>query len=604
MNRICFNYFKKSTLILVILRSSYIAGASVQEVTQPIGILARTYETTGPIPFPVQPPPPSHQPYPLPVTPINEVNYICAQWDPDEYVETAPFDTNYPATEIILTEPQHFVRLLGTPNSSSNGAWIMRSEYVRGKTPDELRDIFALPVVPKEIVSVTMPASPDPKTGKNYVLWTGIAGAIRTPGFDWGDGGSVQNRLVADPPGTTNYFPTYGYTSADTRYHRQPIGKIALSYKPMAGTGNSLCMANYLDLFVPPAYSDLENVYTKLDDLNYVGYGSCPLQNALNQISPTRYDALSYIAFRNAIISGNSIFEQQLFKQWEQRWYGSCRTTTICRSKPYCWLKIIGQSNKRTSTYRYNNFGYNTGGLICCSDWQVRTDLVAGINVTALGNKFHWHNCGGNGRGGEAQLGLYVSYFPSCFFIDALLSGGFYGSSTCRTIWFEGINRQAYSHQHGNSFSAQMQTGLNILHDIIPYIRVAYTFTHEHAFHEKGAESLNLAIHNFSTNTVRVQIGAELNHVFESACYKIMPQVQCALVKDSWIKKRAIGAHLEQLGGCFVVEGMPEHPGHFVGGVGLNVLLKECLALFVRYDAEVINPKIINTAQVGMRMSF
>ena len=41
------------------------------------------------------------------------MNYICAQWDSDEWPVTAPFDTSYPATEIILTQPQHFVRLIG-----------------------------------------------------------------------------------------------------------------------------------------------------------------------------------------------------------------------------------------------------------------------------------------------------------------------------------------------------------------------------------------------------------------------------------------------------------------------------------------------------------
>lgn len=604
MDRVmCCNPFKKNILLLVILGGSCITVISVQEITQPIGILARAYQTTGPIPFPVQPPAPLHQPYPLPVTPINEVNYICAQWDPDEYAETAPFDVNYPATEIILTEPQHFVRLLGTPTSSSNGSWIMRSEYVRGKTPEELRNIFALPVVPQEIVSVTMPASPDPITGKNYVLWTGIAGAIRTPRFDWGDGGAVQNRLVSDFGGT-HYFPTYRYTSADTRYHRQPIGDIALSYKPMAGKGNAFCVANYLDLFVPPAYSDLENVYTILDDLNYVGYGSCPLQNALNQISPARYDTLSYIAFRNAVTSGNIVFEQQLFKQWEQRWYGLCRATPTCDARPYYWVKVVGQTNKETSACRYNNFGYDTGGLVCCFDWQLRSVLVAGVNVAALGNKFHWYNCGGSGRGAEAQLGLYASYFPSCFFIDASLAGGFHRSKTCRTIRFENIDRHAMSHNRGTSLSAQMQAGLNIVRAVIPYVRAAYIYTHEQAFREHGAESLNLAIHKFSTNTVRVQVGAELNHVFESECYKIMPQAQCAWAKDLWIKKRAIGAHSEQLGGCFVVEGMHELPGHFVGGVGLNFLFKQCFSLFMRYDTEVIKPKIINTAQIGLRVSF
>src|SRR3989339_1339516 len=155
--------------IFSFLLTSNINARIVQSVTQPIGTLVRTYETSGPLPFAVQPPPPVHQPYPLPTTPIGEVNYICAQWDSEETTETAPFDTHYSASEIILTEQQHFVRLLCDTTSSSNGAWIMRSEYVRGKTPEELADIFALRNPPIEIVNVEMPASPD-SAGKNYAL--------------------------------------------------------------------------------------------------------------------------------------------------------------------------------------------------------------------------------------------------------------------------------------------------------------------------------------------------------------------------------------------------------------------------------------------------
>ena len=81
-----------------------------------------------------------------------------------------------------------------------------------------------------------------------------------------------------------------------------------------------------------------------------------------------------------------------------------------------------------------------------------------------------------------------------------------------------------------------------------------------------------LAIHPFSTNTFRIQVGAELNHALESQCYTIMPQAQAAWVKDIWLTKRYIAAHLQTIIGRFSVEGMKEEPGHFVGGVGLNVL--------------------------------
>ncbi len=595
------------TFIVISSFLSMTEGLFAIHVTQPIGTLVRTYEPTGPRPFDIQPPPPNpaHGPWPTPTTGIQEMNYICAQWDSEEYPVTAPFDIRYPATEIILTKPQHFVRLLGTPTSSPNGAWIMRSEYVRGKTPDELVDIFALPNKEKPIgiVSVTMPASPDPVTGKDYVLWTGIAGAIRTPpNFDWGDGGSVQNRLVADYG--THYFPDYRFTTMDTRYHKQPIGAFALSYQPMAGSGNTLYIAKYLDKFIPPAYSDLEDMYTVLDDLNYVGYGPCPLQQALNQLSPARYDTLSYISMRDSIIDVDTIFERQLFKQWEYRWHCSCREDQNCRSRPYAWITLVGQSNKETRTRTYNNFGYQTGGIVAMLDWQLRPDLVVGLNLAGFGNKFHWECGGGKGHNTEAQLGLYTSYFPSFFFIDALITGGFNRSKTCRSIQFDVVDRNAHANQHGFDFSADTQMGLNLWHDLIPYIRSSYFHTNKHAFCEAAADSLNLAIHSFYTDTMRVQVGAELNHLLEGTCYSIMPQAQAAWVKDIWLKKRCINAHLRQLGGRLCVEGMKEQDGHFVGGVGLNILWHNCLTLFMRYDAETIKPKVINTAQIGIRWSF
>jgi len=506
-------------------------SAVVTSVTQPIGILVRTYEPTGPRPFDIQSPAPNpaHGPWPDPQTPIQEMNYICAQWDWEEYPLTAPFDIRYPATEIILTKPQHFVRLLGTPTSSPNGAWIMRSEYVRGKTPAELVDIFALPKKEKPIgiVSVTMPASPDPVTGKNYVLWTGIAGAIRTPpDFDWGDGGSVQNRLVADYG--THYFPTYRFTTMDTRYHQQPIGAVALSYQPLAGHGNTLYIAKYLDKFVPTAYSDLENMYTVLDDLNWVGYGPCPLQQALNQLSPACYDTLSYISMRNSIIDVNTIFEKQLFKQWEYRWYCSCRQDEDCRSKPYPWINLIAQSNKETRACNYNNFNYKTGGFVAMLDWQLRPDIVIGINLAGFGNKFHWNRGGGKGHNNEAEIGFYTSYFPEIFFFDALITGGLNRSKTCRAIRFDVVDRKAVAHEHGYDLIIATQAGLNLWHDLIPYVRASYFFTRKQSFCECFADSLNLAIHPYSTNSFRVQVGAELNHAFESPCYTIMPQAQAA----------------------------------------------------------------------------
>ena len=87
------------------LLTVHVHAAIEQNVTQPIGTLVRTWDISGPLPLAIQPPVPVGSPGPWPLsTPIEEVNYITAQWDDQEVPSTPPFDIHYPASEIILTE--------------------------------------------------------------------------------------------------------------------------------------------------------------------------------------------------------------------------------------------------------------------------------------------------------------------------------------------------------------------------------------------------------------------------------------------------------------------------------------------------------------------
>lgn len=586
--------------------TSNINARIVQSVTQPIGTLVRTYETSGPLPFAVQPPPPVHQPYPLPTTPIGEVNYICAQWDSEETTETAPFDTHYSASEIILTEQQHFVRLLCDTTSSSNGAWIMRSEYVRGKTPEELADIFALRNPPIEIVNVEMPASPD-SAGKNYALWTGIAGPIRGAGHDWGDGGAVQNRLVADYG--TNYFPTYRFTTSATRNHRQPIGAYALSYKPMANCGNPYCIASYLDSYIPQAYSDLENVYHFLDYINYIDYGPLPLNCALHQVSPERYDAVSFVAFRNSVLFEESIFEEQINNHWANRW-DSCDDEKY-QNKPSGGLQSINEFNYCVPVYSEglpagacDNFRYKTNGALLRIDWNVHPHITLGVSAGGFGNRLHWcDNCGVM-NSGTAKAGLYVSYFPQNFFIDGMISGGGNWASICRYINFYGVSRQAQSHPRFTNIEVHLQGGVTKWQWITPSARLSYFFNHQKCFREWGADSLNLDVHTYNTHTLRARVGIDMKHLFVGKNSTFVPQIQIAWAQDFFLRKHIIKAQLCGLTNCLAVRGMNQFGGYFICGTELNFLLKNCSALFARYDAQIRSKFIAHTVKLGVEARF
>lgn len=580
--------------------------ATVRTVTQPIGTLVRIWDTAGTPPFdPPQPPPPFHQPYPLPTTPIGEVNYICAQWDNEETTETAPFDINYPATEIILTQPQHFVRLLGSSTSGSNGAWIMRSEYVRGRTPAELADFFALPSGPVEIVNVEMPASPDPVTGKDYALWTGIAGAIRGPGHDWGNGGAVQNRLIADPPFSTNYFPNYRYTGADTRNHRQPIGAVALSYKPLAGPSTSTTgrVAAYLDTSIPVAYSDLETVYNSLDYLNYIYYGPVPLQDALQQISAQVFDALSYQALRDSVLFGNAILERQLFRQWEYLLLGRC-TDACDYTCPHFRIEAIGEFQQRFQKSCYNHVHGQTGGLVLSCDVKADDKIVCGVALSGFGNHLRLQH-GGRVKGGDVEAGVYLSYTPSCYFIDGFVSGGYHWSSTSRAINFDTINRCAHSHQKGGDFGLHVQGGLTSLEHIIPLVRFSYLFNNHQSFSECGADSLNLWVNSFNTHTLRTMLGFELNTVVDNCSeVTLMPQLNAAWVAEIPLDHRRISSQLADIGSAYTVYGLRGNHSYFSGGAALTALFSKCRALYLRYDADVTAHTAAQAIKLGIELLF
>jgi len=584
------------------------------KITQPIGTLVRTYETTGALPFPIVTPP--TPPLTDPTTPVEEVNYICAQWDNGVIQATVPYDTRYPVTETILTQQQHFVRLLVTPGSSSNGAWIMRSQYVRGKTPQELQDIFALRAYPIEIVNAEMPASPDPTTGKNYVLWTGIAGPILGDDHDWGNGGSVQNRLVSDYG--TSYFPTYRFTDSDTRNHRQPIEQCALSYRPMAGCGNTYCVASYLDSYVPEAYSDLENVYTALDYLNYVDFGTCPIRCALHQLSPERYDAISFLAFRNALLVGESILEWQVHEQWAHRWAPCIPERKHQRSHPNLFIQSISEFTTKVPVNYGDNFHYSTSGVVACLDWPVHHNVAIGVSAAGLGNRLNWYDCMWHAKSGSAEFGLYINYFPEKFFINGIISGGGNWGCACRTINFDEINRTvnfypidtyrviraAYSRPTNANFAVHLQAGVTAWQSIVPCVRIAYLFNRQKQLCECGADSLNFYLPNYTTHTLHAHAGIQINHIFEKPHVKLMPQIQLAWAGNFFLRSHIIKAKLCGPTNCLAVCGIHQPGNYFDGSLDLNLIFDNCYTLLARYEAQAKTNFIAHGVKVGLQVNF
>lgn len=576
-----------------------------QDIVQPIGFLERLWNADG-----TPPSQPVITPTPPPVPTVNGVNTICAQWDSNVIPGTTdPFDAGTTITEIQPTQLTHFVRFYNpAAGGSAGGAWIIFPSEVRGLTAVQIRDKFALPTDVTNVVSVDIP--PSSTTGatntgnKKNGLWTGIAkGIFQGPNFYWGHGGGVQTRIMADTNGT-NYFPDYVYLlpSSPFRYHPQLIGTIALSYKPLAGVGNTLSVATYLDTFVPEAHSDLETVYFDLDYLNWnnpalntkqAQYTEA-FQDSLNQICPEKYAALPLLEVRNSIIFDTALFDRFLYQHCNQ-----CCDSCGCSTKkcPTAWMYGLGEIGKQKTDEYFTGFKYHSGGALVGMDYQPRSNLMVGGCISGISNSLHWLNEGGRDKSGNLKLGLYTSYFPSCFFIDGILSGGYTWSSTDRTVVFPaldafgGLERVASAKPRAHDVEVAVQSGYRFesFWCVTPLARLSYFYNKQHRFTESGADSLDLTVQGFSNQTVRLQIGGDMMHTIETSRYSFVPQIRLAWARDFFIDHRTIKASLNAVGNDnnFSITTDNEIGNRFLIGAGLTFKVTDCFNLFAQYDAEV-----------------
>lgn len=590
---------KIMTLFFVLVTQGFfnIALAQIwQDSPEPIGNLARVWNVAGALPFPIQPPPPAN-PFPPPTTPLEEINYIAAQWDNNMTTATVPFDVNSPVTEIISTVKQHFVRVYAPGNtpmtgSGPNGSWFMRSEFVRGMTPEQIRDRFALPAAPTMIVNVEFPASPSP-SGKDYAIWTGVAGPI----LGWGNGGALQNRIVADF-NNTHYYPNYAFTTG-TRDHPQPIGNYALSYAPLAGHGNPGRIASYLDKFVPVAYSDMEYVYTSLDYLNWVNFGPEPLRHALNQISPERYTGLPFVVIRNAILFADDYLNRNNFPT-------NCCCCPEARSCSDVEIRAVYEYGKDYKEGSHPGFHYHTTGVVGDFNKQVGNDLNMGVNAAYFGNTIHFQNKGGSANLEAAMGGLYANYKHCRHVVDGLISLGYYWSKARRAIEFLGVDRKARSRPKGFDVGAHLQYCLNLSccrWNIAPLARVSYFYVGENKFRESRAESLNLHVHHFDLQLLRTNFGAKLMRSFCLGSASLTPEIQLGWLYDCFLNN-SIGAELAALGGAFSVKGFRRNRNSLFSEIKLDVSFSNDMTLTGCYSAEIGKYFVAQTVEATFNWKF
>ncbi|MCX5786421.1 MAG: autotransporter outer membrane beta-barrel domain-containing protein [Elusimicrobia bacterium] len=520
---------------------------------------------------------------------------------------TDPFDTTKPVYEVTPAHALNYVRLYSPAGGSGPlGSWMMSAHAVRGLTPQQLRNIFALPALPTNIVQVRVPA------GTPYGLWTGIAGPIA----GWGDGGAQQTKVIgthtdSSSPADPADFADYVWLPSDSYVNGQGLDNKALTYTRLVKTGNTGKMAAYLDLFNPDDGTDLADVYTTLDYINY-GSDPGPLTAALRQISPERFDALSTVGLRNDLLLADNLWER-----------GRDRREAAEKVKTGVWLQGVGEKGDQKEAAERVGFDYNSEGFVAGFDREPKPGFFLGLAAAGLKNRLDWTGNGGYATQNTERLAVYAGGFTTNAFFDLSVAGGSNQTTARRNLNFTGhgynttagadvvdlsIQRTADSSQNGNSLCAHLQGGA-VAHllglEASGLGRLSYFNLRQNAFDESGAGSLDLHVNGFRAQTLRTELRLVLSRDLRAAKSRALkPEVAVGWAHSAALDGRHISAGLMDQGEAVTILGDRARTDRFLAGAGLSAELGKNFSLFARYEAETGRGFNSQSIKLGLRCGF
>lgn len=487
-----------------------------------------------------------------------------------------PFDTATDVTTINTSRPQYFVRFYNPTDpaypSNAIGSWIMRAGAVRGLTPAQVRDLFALPAMPTHMVIVLAPS------GSN--MYTGIAGPIA----GWGAGSGQQSKLIGPP-----WVPSGNFLN------QQPIMANILSYRLLAPGDNPGRIAAYLDGRIPAPYSDLETAYLNLD-LLYTGAQANQFRSALDQIGPARYDHLTLSA-----LSAGVLFNDAIDQRVDLLFLGSppgMGSRTPGRSPLPAEADPNGGQGNRVwgqavgGLQRAAGLGFNaaSGGIVAGADRQIGDRTLAGVSLGVLRSSLDWTGPGGSATLDRAALGGYAAWMPRDFLVQLGLTAGVSQGDASRRIEFSTLTRSAASQLFGWDLNSRLRLGYRLpleALEVVPTAGIDYFYHRRNSFTEVGADSLDLCVAAADNHTLRSRVGVTLSKVVAAGnAGTLAPSLQIGWAREVYLDERALTARLSGQPDDFTVYGKGTTADILTLGAGVTYASGPGFSVSLHYGLE------------------
>ncbi len=289
-------------------------------------------------------------------------------------------------------------------------------------------------------------------------------------------------------------------------------------------TKNAESVAAYLDSLNPADGSDLSNVLTVFRGLatnsQEIIDGLDQLQNNFYKGFITAQETNSYnmntvFTNRSVVFLQGNCFDREPFSVWIDAYFDH-----------------IEQGREKCDI----GFRTNTGGAAIGLDWRSNANWLVGGGLAYSYSDIDWREKRADGAIQNGYASFYATWFPNPLYVNVSAMGVFNSYRGNRRIKLFTISRHATQSHYGAQALARADLGAILSYagvGITPSASVIYLYTHERAFQEHGATSLNLKTDSEHYEMLRTEAGFKLSKCRKKETYNILFNAELFYIRES-----------------------------------------------------------------------
>jgi len=269
------------------------------------------------------------------------------------------------------------------------------------------------------------------------------------------------------------------------------------------------------------------------------------------------------------------------------------------------WGRGYGVAGDRHGGDISSRYDYTILGFVLGMDSKISDNLLIGLGGGYSQTDIDFESLTDSGDVDSYQGTLYSSYAKGLWYIDGLLSYAFNDYDTSRGIDFGGINRTAKGDYNGNELSGYLEGGYTFFArntNIQPLASLHVTHLYQESYTESGADSLNLAVDDQETTSIRSALGLRLakEHKRESDT-TLMYEARALWAHEFSDDDHMVSARFTgSTAGSFHVKGDRPDRDSAILGLGINARMKNNLSLYAHYDADLSRGHTANAIMAGL----